>query len=211
MSLRILNGQSHVYSGLAMLNPHAKRRAQQYAESVTGLYALLSTGRHDEFMDRVMGASEYVFDTNGSDIALPDDVLQEFALGSGVGVRKHNSHLSLLAMVDAWKKLDINPYDNQLRTPPFNVRVGIAEYLFRHPGLLNESLEAAIGNVEMRGDDLAFVCAVRDWNSLIQYGSVDGYQQKFADVESYFRNRNGRDMVEEGFDKSKDMIGKLGV
>lgn len=211
MSLRILNGESHVYSGLAMLNPHAKKRAQQYAESVTGLYALLSTGRHDEFTDRIRGASEYVFGTNGRDIALPDDVLQEFALGNGLGVRKPNSHLSLLGMVDAWNKLQINPYDNQLRTPPFNVRVGIAEYLFRHPGLLNESLEAAIGNFDMRGDDLAFVCAVRDWNSLIQYGSVDGYHEKFADVEGYFRKAGGKDMVAEGFAKSKDMIGKLGV
>ena len=214
MSLRILNGESHVYSGLAMLNPHAKKRAQQYAESVTGLYALMATGRHGEFADRVMGASDYVFGTNGRDIALPDDALEEYALGSGMGVRKPNSHLSLLAMVDAWHKSEINPYDNELRTPPFNVRVGIAEYLFRHEGLLMESLKAATENIQMRGDDLAFVCAVRDWNSLIQYGgeaNVIAYHDKFADVEKYFRSVAGRDMVAEGFARSKDMIGKLGV
>ncbi|WP_246230160.1 hypothetical protein [Mucilaginibacter humi] len=44
-------------------------------------------------------------------------------------------------MVDAWYHLGVNPYDNLIcQTPPFRLRLGIAEYLFKDEELLEESI-----------------------------------------------------------------------
>ena len=121
---------------------------------------------------------------------LDDNVMKEFSLAGIPGDRKPNSHLSLLSMADSWYNLGVNPYDNLIcQTPPFKLRLGIVEYLFRNEELLEESIETALYDKKIRGDDLEFHSAVREWSSIIGYGDMDGYKQHFEQVKLFFDGR----------------------
>ena len=50
---------------------------------------------------------------------------------------------------------------------PFRLRLGIAEYLFKNEELLEESIVTALYDKTIRGDDLEFHSAVREWSSII--------------------------------------------
>ena len=118
-----------------------------------------------------------------------------------------NSHLSLLSMVDAWYQAGINPYDNMIcQTPVFRLRLGIVEYLFRHPQLLEESIRAALYNTKIRVDDLAFDKAVSKWNTIIQLKDALGYCRQFEDfsIRSKFADR-----IPEGMRRSGELIKQL--
>lgn len=122
ITLRIYANKWHVYAGLAILNPAAKKQISQYAKSVTELYKLMIEGRREELKDRVKKAGAAVFksDTEGQDLLLRDDVLDRFSL-SNKGSREEappNNHLSLLAIVDCWSKLGIVPYDHMICSTP---------------------------------------------------------------------------------------------
>jgi prephenate dehydrogenase (NADP+) len=136
---------------------------------------------------------------------LDEGVMQEFSLSARSEKRKPNSHLSLLSMVDAWYHLGVNPYDNLIcQTPPFRLRLGIAEYLFKNDDLLEESIETALYDKTIRGDDLEFHSAVREWSSIIGYGDMEGYKQHFEQVKSFFADR-----LDIGRKQSAEMIRKL--
>ena len=60
-------------------------------------------------------------------------------------------------MGDAWHQLKINPYDNMMcQTPPFKLRLGIVEYLFKNDELLEKTIKTALYDKSIRGDDLEF-------------------------------------------------------
>src|SRR4051812_24478139 len=61
LMLRIYSQKWHVYAGLAILNPEAKKQIAQYARSATELYKLMLEGRRDELVQRVYAAKEKVF------------------------------------------------------------------------------------------------------------------------------------------------------
>jgi prephenate dehydrogenase (NADP+) len=99
--------------------------------------------------------------------------LDQFSL-SGVpkAERVPNNQLALLSMVDCWWKLGLNPYDHMicstpvshtgtLLTPIFRLWLGITEYLYRQPGLLDECIQVAIQDNTFRRDDLEFTFAAR--------------------------------------------------
>ena len=110
-------------------------------------------------------------------------------------------------MVDAWNKLQVNPYDNLIcQTPPFRLRLGIAEYLFKNEDLLEESIETALYDKSIRGDDLEFHSAVRDWSAIINYGDIDGYKLHFNHTQAFFKDR-----LEHGRKQSAEMIKRLMV
>lgn len=158
-----------------------------------------------EFKDRIKKAGEYVFGNDNAQILLDEKIMREFGLGLSSEQRKPNSHLSLLSMVDAWYKLGINPYENMIcQTPPFKLRLGIVEYLFKNPELLEESLETALYDKEIRGDDLEFHTAVNNWSTVIENGDTVGYRNQFDNTKNFFKNR-----LEEGMKKSSDLIKKL--
>jgi prephenate dehydrogenase (NADP+) len=97
------------------------------------------------FRDRLYKARDFVFHESRKPIMLNDSVMREFSLADNAHLRKPNSHLSILSMVDAWYHLGVNPYDNLIcQTPPFRLRLGIAEYLFKDDELLEESIETAL-------------------------------------------------------------------
>ena len=120
VTLRIYSNKWHVYAGLAILNPSAKEQIRQYAESVTELFKLMLGGHREELTKRIKTAGEAVFKAvrGDKDLLLRDEVLDRFSLGKVPSEKPPNNHLSLLAMVDCWWKLDIIPYDHMICSTP---------------------------------------------------------------------------------------------
>ncbi|MGF7041750.1 NAD(P)-binding domain-containing protein [Mucilaginibacter lappiensis] len=204
-TLRIFSYKAHVYAGLAILNPYAKQQVKRYAESESELFKLMIKEEAKTFRERLYRARDFVFHESRKPIMLSDTVMKEFSLSQKPEQQKPNSHLSILSMVDAWYHLGVNPYDNLIcQTPPFRLRLGIAEYLFKNEELLEESIETALYDKTIRGDDLEFHSAVREWSSIIGYGDMEGYKKHFNDVQAFFDGR-----LEEGKKQSAELIRRL--
>ncbi|MCK5342867.1 MAG: prephenate dehydrogenase, partial [Candidatus Heimdallarchaeota archaeon] len=190
LALRIYGGKSHVYAGLALLNPFAREQIRQYAQSESELFKMMIQENEGAFRERMKRAGDFVFGNGNAPILLDDSVMGKFSLGIPSEQRKPNSHLSLLAMVDGWCQRSSNPYNNLIcQTPPFRLRLGIAEYLFRNSELLEESLHTAIHDKEIRGDDLEFHSAVREWASIVEHQDMAGYKQQFNNTRTFFEDR----------------------
>jgi prephenate dehydrogenase (NADP+) len=204
-TLRIFSYKAHVYAGLAIMNPYAKQQVKRYAVSESELFKLMIKEEESTFRARIYRARDFVFHESRKPIMLNDTVMKEFSLSQNAEKQKPNSHLSILSMVDAWYHLGVNPYDNLIcQTPPFRLRLGIAEYLFKNEELLEESIETALYDKTIRGDDLEFHSAVREWSSIIGYGDMEGYKKHFNDVQSFFQGR-----LEEGNKQSAELIRRL--
>ncbi|KAL8715052.1 MAG: hypothetical protein Q9220_001009 [cf. Caloplaca sp. 1 TL-2023] len=193
ITLRIYSNKWHVYAGLAILNPSAKQQIRQYAESVTELFKLMLGGHQAELERRVKTAGEAVFTAagrRGEPLLLSDDLLDRFSLGKVPKERTPNNHLSLLAMVDCWWKLGIIPYDHMIcSTPLFRLWLGVTEYLFRKPSLLQEVINVAITDNTFRSDDLEFTFAARGWSECVSFGDFSSYRDRFEGIQSYFAPR----------------------
>ncbi|KAL8791091.1 MAG: hypothetical protein Q9213_000298 [Squamulea squamosa] len=193
ITLRIYSNKWHVYAGLAILNPSARKQIRQYAESVTDLFKLMLGGHRQELEDRVKTAGKFVFSAAGREgepLLLSDEVLDRFSLGKVPKGRTPNNHLSLLAMVDCWWKLRIVPYDHMIcSTPLFRLWLGVTEYLFRKPALLDEVIKIAIENNTFRSDDLEFTFAARGWSECVSFGDFSSYRDRFEQIQSYFAPR----------------------
>ncbi|CAD6891189.1 unnamed protein product [Tilletia controversa] len=111
-----------------------------------------------------------------------------------------NSHLSLLAIVDSWATLSIDPYAHLslAATPLFRLWIGVSEYLFRSTTRLRAACHAAIRMSEFRTDDTEFVVAARGWAQAVQFGGVaegrgqsgfELYRWRFEDTAAFFRDR----------------------
>ncbi len=204
-TLRIFSYKAHVYAGLAILNPYARQQVKRYAQSESELFKLMIMEEEQQFRDRLYRAREFVFHESRKPIMFNDAVMKEFSLAEKPAQQKPNSHLSILSMVDAWYHLGVNPYDNLIaQTPPFRLRLGIAEYLFKNEDLLEESIETALYDKSIRGDDLEFHSAVREWSSIIGYGDMEGYKTHFNQVQSFFKDR-----LEHGRQQSAELIRRL--
>lgn len=190
IALRIYANKWHVYAGLAILNPSAKILIEQYARSTTELFKLMVEGKKAELRTRVFEARDKVFvqgDQKRTPILLSDKILDQFSLGpkpdpsSPLPSAPRNSHLSLLAMADCWSVLSINPFaDLELAaTPLFRMWIGVAEYLFREEGRLEEAIDAAIDDRSHRADDTEFVVAARGWSQCVEMGAWEIYRERF--------------------------------
>ncbi|KAF2712383.1 Prephenate dehydrogenase [Pleomassaria siparia CBS 279.74] len=213
VTLRIYSNKWHVYAGLAILNPDAQKQIKQYAESVTELFKLMLAGHREELTERIHTAGKAVFreQDREKELLLDDEVLDRFSLGEIPEKRLKNNHLSLLAMVDCWWKLGIVPYDHMIcSTPLFRMWLGITEYLFRKPELLEECIDTAIEDNTFRADDLEFTFAARDWSSRVSFGHFDGYREKFEKIQQYFEprfpeaTRLGNEMIKTILEKTKE-------
>ncbi|KAJ3085994.1 prephenate dehydrogenase (NADP(+)) [Quaeritorhiza haematococci] len=191
MTLRIYGAKWHVYGGLAIMNPSAKPQIRQYAQSVSDLFKLMIQEKEQEFRERLEKAAKFVFHDGNDPILLSDDLLDKFSLSAiPKEKRKPNSHLSLLAMVDCWHKMGINPYDHLIcQTPPFRLLLGITEYCFRNKEFLTEAIQAALYDKDIRGDDMEFCNAVRGWAEIIELGSMPGYEKRFSSTAKFFKDR----------------------
>ncbi len=204
-TLRIFSYKAHVYAGLAIMNPYARQQVKRYAVSESELFKLMIKEEGAAFRERLYKARDFVFHESRKPIMLNDQVMKEFSLSDNSHHRKPNSHLSILSMVDAWYNLGVNPYDNLIcQTPPFRLRLGIAEYLFKNEELLEESIETALYDKTIRGDDLEFHSAVREWSAIIGHGDMAGYKKQFNDTQEFFKGR-----LDEGNKQSGELIRRL--
>ncbi|KKY14321.1 putative prephenate dehydrogenase [Phaeomoniella chlamydospora] len=191
ITLRIYSNKWHVYAGLAILNPAAKKQIRQYAASVTELYKLMLGGHRAELEERVKTAGRAVFHQEAKqDLLLKDEVLDRFSLSKEPKERTPNNHLSLLAIVDCWWKLGIVPYDHMIcSTPLFRIWLGVTEYLFRNENLLDEVIKTAVEDNTFRSDDLEFTFAARAWSECVTFGDFEPYRDRFEKTQQYFATR----------------------
>lgn len=192
LTLRIYSHKWHVYAGLAILNPYAKEQIRQYAQSVTDLFKLMLGGHREELETRIKKAGAAVFGTQlwDSDLLLKDEVLDRFSLGKKPETPTPNNHLSLLAMVDCWSSLGIVPYDHMIcSTPLFRLWLGVTEYLFRKPALLDDVIRIAIEDNTFRSDDLEFTFAARGWSDCVTFGDFESYRDRFKSTQKFFKPR----------------------
>ncbi|KAG2181143.1 hypothetical protein INT43_008725 [Umbelopsis isabellina] len=195
VALRIYSNKWHVYAGLAIMNPSARIQITQYAKSVADLFKLMIQEKEEEFRSRIREAGNFVFGSLNDDhvpILLDDRLLDEFSLSNvpSGSIREPNSHLSLLAMVDCWYTLKLNPYEHMVcQTPLFRLWMGITEYLFRKPEMLEDAIQAALYRKEIRSDDMEFVTCARGWAECVDLGSMEGYRKRFESTAEFFKDR----------------------
>ncbi|ORY68500.1 uncharacterized protein BCR38DRAFT_423458 [Pseudomassariella vexata] len=198
LMLRIYSQKWHVYAGLAILNPEARKQIAQYAKSCTELYKLMLGGQAYQLRERVYGARDRVFGREGkgggarwaAEPLLRDEILDQFSLGKKPESLLPNNHLSLLAMVDCWSQLGAVPYDHMIcSTPLFRLWLGVTENLFRSETRLDESLRIAIEDNTFRSDDLEFVFAARGWAECVSLGHFDTWMERFMDTQRFFEPR----------------------
>lgn len=193
IAMRIYSNTWHVYAGLAITNPMAHIQSLQYANSVTDLLKLMVAGRGEELRERLYAARDYVFHKVIEDprhsLLLPDELLGQFSLSKDTvnGKRQPNSHLSILGIVDCWHRSKIIPYDHMIcSTPLFRILLGVTEFLFMTPGLLDMCIRDSLSTVEYRGDDVEFVVAARTWSLAVRNGDFEAYRSLFEDTRDYF-------------------------
>ena len=204
MTLRIYSYKFHVYSGLALQNPYAKKDVRSYAKAETELFELMIEENEKKFRKKIYAARDAVFKDKNSDLMLDDSIMNEFSLNQDTS-HKPNSHLSLLAMVETWHRLGTNPYKSLIcQTPPFKLRVGMAEYLFLNEDLLEETIQTALFDKSIRREDLAFHTAVHEWANIVEMGDKESYRKHFEATKHYLSDR-----LEEGRAKSSLLIAKL--
>ncbi|KAN0061913.1 prephenate dehydrogenase (NADP(+)) [Thecaphora frezii] len=140
----------------------------------------------DKMLDRFHIAARKAAAAKGE----PSDTLAEIA-DAVRDASPPNSHLSLLAIVDCWHSLGINPYDHLdlAATPIFRMWIGVCEYLFRSPARLREACRAAARDHDFRADDTEFVIASRGWAQAVQFGNFDNYQRRFDETRKFFEDR----------------------
>lgn len=137
----------------------------------------------DKLLDRFHMAARKAASTNAS--------ANGETLEPAVQLPPPNSHLSLLAIVDCWCLLGINPYSHLdlAATPVFRIWIGVCEYLFRSPDRLREACRAAVRDCNFRADDTEFVIAARGWAQAVQFGNFDNYQRRFEQTRKFFEHR----------------------
>lgn len=204
IAIRIYSNKWHVYAGLAITNPAAHDQVLQYAKSTTELFKLMIAGNRDELRERLFRARDFVFKNIDHETLLLDDkLLLKFSLSKVPPEgRQPNSHLSLLAIVDSWTKLGIVPYDHIIcSTPLFRIFLGVTEYVFCTPNLLEELIDYAVQDTSFRSDDLEFTIAARNWASIIRFGNFDLYKDEFTKTQKFFEpmfasgNAVGNEMI----------------
>ncbi len=204
LTLRIYSYKHHVYSGMAMLNPYSANDVRTYAQCENELFECIISQDQESLYTLVKQAGESVFGNHADKPMLSDEIMREYSLNRSEK-HKPNSHLSLLSMVLTWHRLQTNPYDNLIcQTPPFKLRVGMAEYLFLNENLLEESLQVALYDLSIRKDDLAFHTAVQEWAHIVENGDLKGYETHFEKTRAFLAPR-----LAEGRNKSNLLIERL--
>ncbi|KAJ1555507.1 prephenate dehydrogenase (NADP(+)) [Cladochytrium tenue] len=213
LAMRICFAKWHVYAGLAILNESAREQVRQFARSARELFGLMIQQREDEFRARVNAAAAAVFSSD----RLREPILDLDRIANATAppqdsrpvVKKSNSHLAILAIVDCWHQSGINPFHHLavLGTPPFRLLLGIAQHVFVTPALLEDSVRTALYDLSIRNDDLHYVLAVAKWAEIICVGSFDAYREHFGSLREFFDGHE--EMSREWVRRSNDAIAKL--
>ncbi|KAI5955111.1 TYR1 [Candida jiufengensis] len=213
ISLRIFSNKWHVYAGLAITNPSAHDQVLQYSKSTTELFTLMIQGKKQELNERMQKVKKFVFKhINNHNLLLDDNILEKFSLSKTPPEGKQpNSHLSLLAIADSWYNLGIVPYDHIIcSTPLFRIFLGVTEYVFCTPGLLEESIHVAATDATFRQDDLHFTLAAELWAKIIKFGNFSLYKDEFEKTQVFFQpmfqeaNTIGNEMIKTILERVKE-------
>lgn len=207
MMLRILNGQAHVYGGIAILNRHAREQVTQYASAVAELFEMMERGDERGFREKVLNSRDFVFGDSNTEPILSDKLMRGHSLNGHVqGEATPNSHLSLLAMPIAWQSLGIKPQKNLIcSTPPFLFRFGIVEHLLNNNALLDEAITTAFRNPEIVGHDRHFRDAVLELSGIIREGDLEAFKSIFDGMQTFFKKS-----LDVGLRVSNSLIGAFG-
>ena len=206
-TLRIFGYKAHIYGGLAILNPYAREQVKNYARTESELFKMMIMEEAGEFRKRIYAARDFIFHESQQALLLDEQVMREFSLTTSPAYALPNSHLSLLSMACSWHQLQTNPYQNLIcQTPPFRLRLGIVEYLFKNEMLLEESIETALYKKDIRSDDLEFHSAVQEWAAIIGYQDMQGYKSLFEATKLFFADR-----LEEGRSYSSELMRRLKI
>jgi prephenate dehydrogenase (NADP+) len=201
ITLRIYSSKWHVYAGLAILNPAARRQIGQFSQSVTELFKLMISEDEEGLRKRVWRARDFVFGQDGKmggpgsagSLFVSDTIFDRFTIGepSTLEPPPPNSHLALLAIVDCWYSLRIRPFLHLelAATPIFRMWFGVAEYLFRDEARLEAAIKAAVWEKRFRSDDLEFTVAARGWSECISFGNFEWYRHRFEETAAFFEPR----------------------
>lgn len=204
LTLRIFSYKPHVYSGLAFENPFAIKDVRKFAQIENELFGWMITENRRMLESRVFRARDKVFSGAREKMMLDDSLMREYTLNPGSN-HKPNSHLSLLTMVCTWADLGIDPYKNMVcQTPPFRLRVGLAEYLFCNEDLLRESLDTALADKSNYIDDLAYHTAVHEWTNILEIGDKRTYEKHFTATSRFLGDR-----LQEGREKSTLLLNRI--
>ncbi|KAF5326814.1 hypothetical protein D9619_004459 [Psilocybe cf. subviscida] len=170
------------------LDDETKRRPILLSEDVLDRFSLGKTSTSP--IDTSVGGSYPC--TSSSGCCPPTSISNDSTAHRHTPLKyRANSHLSLLAMVDCWAHLSINPYTHlQLAaTPIFRLFLGVAEHLFVSPDLLSASIHSALFDTWHRSDDLEFVIAARGWSQCVSFGIFEVYRKRFQETRSFFEGR----------------------
>ena len=213
ISMRIYSNKWHVYAGLAITNPSAHDQVLQYSKSTTELFTLMIQGKKEELNQRLQKVKDFLFHhISDHNLLLDDNILEKFSLSKTPPEGKQpNSHLSLLAIADSWYNLGILPYDHIIcSTPLFRIFLGVTEYIFCTPRLLEESIDVAANDPTFRQDDLHFTIAAESWAKIIKFGNFDLYREEFNKTQAFFQpmfqeaNSIGNEMIRTILDRVKE-------
>lgn len=196
ITLRIYSSKWHVYAGLAIMNPIARVQIDQFARSCTELFVLMVSNDEDGLRKRVHAGRDHVFGPPGSPrsssppMFLSEEVFSSFAIGEpAAGPSPPNSHLTILAIVDCWYQIGLNPFLHLeiAATPVFRLWFGLIHHLFYSPERLDKAIHAAVHNLDYRADDCEFVLAARGWSQCISYGDFQLYEDRFQQTAEFFK------------------------
>ncbi|OAX32525.1 hypothetical protein K503DRAFT_794734 [Rhizopogon vinicolor AM-OR11-026] len=170
--LRIYANKWHVYAGLAILNPSSRVQIDQYASSATELFKLMFAGNGDDLRARKYQKHVQVFGSftiGGSGRPSP----------TGTTASRPNSHLTVLAMVDFWGHLNMQPFDHL-------DLIGLAEYLFRSTQRLDAAIRLVVYDVTLRSDGICCCCM---WvKQVCRSGAFDLYKRRFLVTAPFFES-----------------------
>ena len=194
LTMRIYGSKWHVYAGLAIMNENAKVQVQQYSRSVRELFELMITQQNEEFYARLNRARQFVFGHQLKQQARGEaiDWLIDPALLTAAPAKKYNSHLSILAIIDSWTQLNLNPFQHlkNLPTPPFHLWLATSQHLClsqvsSKEFLFDLSLRTALEDTTMRQHDLGFLRAVDKWVDCVMRADWKTYQTIFEGVAAW--------------------------
>ena len=86
-------------------------------------------------------------------------------------------------------------------TPLFRIWLGVTEYIFCTPGLLESIVDFVIKDHTFRRDDMEFVIAARSWSDIVHHGDFELYKSTFEKTQNFFKpmfaeaNKLGNDMI----------------
>ena len=187
LMLRIFCGKPHVYRELAFSNPFAAHQIQVYCQCVEELVNLAKGNKRELFLQRILDAKNAVFGAEPRTPFLLKKDLSTIGFLQKNLTGRPNSHLSLYAMVCAWHDLKSNPLNLlAVQTPPFRLRLDIAELVLFSEDIFFESVEAALSDSSMKHDDGCYLKAVQDWTQAILNKNTKVYEDLFNQVRQYF-------------------------